>query len=150
MVQAVNSSIIQDDAPANPLVISSIFIAATDAQVSTKVTDKKGVILVAKMPPSTSDIQSADDYSEDNQCLLFILERQELAGSTQEKQLIHYDRMQRIMKAVKSWILEHGLNNDQDDGEETISKPFRTEWEYQVYGNFNGLSLGFDLKDFSL
>jgi len=51
---------------------------------------------------------------------------------------------------VKEWILNHGLNSSEDDGGETLAKTIRTEWEYQIYGGFNGMSISFDLKDFSL
>ena len=132
------------------LSISHVVITATDSQVVKKVSGKSGVILVAKMPPSTAEIRTVDDYSEDNQCLIFVLEKQEPSNATDQKELEHYDKVQRIMRKVKEWILNHGLHDGSDDETETLSKPFRTEWEYQVYGNFNGLSLGFDLKDFEL
>lgn len=132
------------------LSIDHVVVAATDSQVVKKVSSKSGVILVAKMPPATADIRTVDDFSEDNQCLFFILEKQEPSNVTDQKELEHYDKVQRIMRQVKEWIMNYGLHDGSDDETETISKPFRTEWEYQVYGNFNGLSLGFDLKDFEL
>ena len=85
-------------------------------------------------------------------CLIFLLEKVEIGKVKDATEREHYAKMQSIMALVKEWFLNHGLNNDgaESDGTETLGKPFRTEWEYQIYGNFNGLSIGFDLKDFSL
>lgn len=132
------------------LSIAHIIVAVSDSQIGKKVSGKSGVLLIAKMPSATSDIRTVDDYSEDNQCLIFVLEKQEPSTTTDQKELEHYAKVQRIMRAVKEWIMNHGLNDGQDNETETLSKPFRTEWENQVYGNFNGLSLSFDLKDFEL
>lgn len=132
------------------LSIAHVVVSATDNLVVKKVSDKAGVILVAKMPPATADIRTIDDYSEDNHCLLFVLEKKDPSSLTDKSEIEHFDKVQRIMRKVKEWIMTHGLHDGSDNETETLSKPFRTEWEYQVYGNFNGLSLGFDLKDFDL
>lgn len=131
------------------LKIAHVIIAVTEAQLPKKLSDKKGILLVAYLPPANSDIQTADNYSEDNHCLLFVVEKREPSKYNDEKELTHFDAMQKIMREVKKWILAHGLNGDTDEPE-TLSKPFRTEWEHQIYGNYNGLSISFDLKDFEL
>lgn len=144
MVLSVNNSLAD-----KKLSIEHSVLSVTDAQVVKKLGDKKGVVLVAKMPPSTGSIQNEDAYAENNQVLLFILERQEPASVNAAKELTHYASMQTIMAACKEFILNYGYHNTLGD-QETISKAFRTEWEFQVYGNFNGLSLSFDLMDFGL
>lgn len=131
------------------LKIDQVVVGVTEVQLSKKLNDKKGVLLVGYLPTSNSDIQTADNYSEDNHCLLFIMEKREPSKYTEEKELKHLDDMQKIMREVKQWILSHGFNGDTGEPE-TLSKPFRTEWEHQIYGNYNGLSISFDLKDFEL
>jgi len=138
------------DLPTPGKMIDHIIESVTEAQAQKKIADKKGIVLVSKMAPADSDIQSIDDYSENNHCLIFILEKVEPGKVKDATEREHYAKMQDLMSLVKEWFLNHGLNSSENDGIETLGKPFRTEWEYQIYGNFNGLSIGFDLKDFSL
>lgn len=130
--------------------IDHIFLSATEAHLTKKISDKSGIVLAVKMPDADSEIRTADDYSENNHCLFFLIEKVNPGSMDDSIERGHYAKIQRIMTLIKDWILAHGLNGSLDDGGETLSKSIRTEWEYQVYGGFNGMSIGFDLRDFSL
>lgn len=130
--------------------IDTVILSATEAHLVKKISDKLGILLAFKMPDADSYIRTADDYAENNHCLLYLLEKINPSNIDEENETFHYAKIQHIMKLIKEWILEHGLNGSEDDGEETLHKTFRTEWEYQVFAGFNGMSIGFDLTDFSL
>ena len=129
--------------------INKTIFAPTESSLIKKLSDASGLILAVKFPDTDSDISSADEYAEANHCLLFLLEKVDPGKFSSEKEMVHFGKIQEIMRSVKELILEAGLNGN-IGGDETLSKPFRTEWEYQIFGGFNGLSISFDLKDFRL
>lgn len=129
--------------------IKSVKLSPTESALIKKLSDTSGLVLAVKFPDADSNISSIDEYNEANHCLLFLLEKVDPGKFSKQKELEHYDNIQKVMQKVKEFILESGLNGSLDEGE-TLSKPFRTEWEYQIYGGFNGLSISFDLKDFRL
>lgn len=143
VVTNVNAQLVGDK-------ISDFILSPTEQQATKKISDKPGILILAKMPPTSSEILSKDDYSENNQCLIFILKKVDISAVDDNDEIEIYADLQGIMQLVKQEILNLGMNNGITSETETLSKPFRTEWEYQIYGGFNGLSLSFDLRDFEL
>jgi hypothetical protein len=130
------------------LSISEVKVAVSEAHMIKKISNISGIFICAKLPPATSSITSADNYFEDNHCLLFVLEKREPASVTDTDELEHYEKLQGVMRYVKDYFLNHGLTIG--DNDETLNKDFRTEYEYQIFGNFNGFSVSFNMKDFNL
>jgi hypothetical protein len=129
--------------------ISKTILAPAESSLVKKLKDESGIILAIKFPAADSDISTADDYAEANHCLLFLIEKVDPGKFSADEEIQHYGDLQQIMSSVKELLLEAGMNGDIDD-EVVLSKTFRTEWEYQILGGFNGLSISFDLKDFRL
>jgi hypothetical protein len=129
--------------------IDEIMVSPTEKHLVHKLKDTQGIVLAVKMPNSDTDIASVDNYSENNHCLFFLIEKIDPGEHDNSLEREHYAKIQSIMKFVKEWLLDRGLNGNVCGGDETISKPFHTEWEYQYEGH-NGLSISFDLKDFAL
>jgi len=125
-------------------------ISPTEQHLVKKIADKKGIILAVKMPDADAQVEDADNYSEMNHQLFFLLEKIDPGSHKDTTETMHYAKMQAIMKLVKEYALEHGLSSVVRDGNELLAKPFKTEWEYQVYGGFNGISVSFDFQDFEL
>jgi hypothetical protein len=130
--------------------IGKVILSPTEQRLVKKLDNVSGLALAVKMPDVDSDIQTIDDYSENNHCLMFLLEKVDPGKFSESEELAHYAAIQKVMQRFKELILERGLNGNACGGEETLSKAFRTEWEYQIYGGFNGMSLSFDLQDFQL
>jgi hypothetical protein len=131
-------------------VIDSILISPTESHLGKKIKDRAGIVLAVKMPDADTEYESIDNYSEHNHQLWFLLEKINTDSVKDATERMHYTKMQSINRLVKQYIIEHGMNTTYYDGEETLSKPFRTEFEYQVFGGFNGVSTSFDLQDFEL
>ncbi len=138
------------DAPEYGKVIDELVVSPTETHLVKKIGDKRGIILGVKMPDADTELISSDNYSDNNHCLFFLIEKIDPGKHDDFIERWHYSKMQNIMKLIKDWLLQRGLNGKVCGGDETISKPFHTEWEYQIFGGFNGLSISFDLKDFSL
>jgi len=147
----VNNALLVDD-PTFKGKIGDIVISPTELHLTKKISDKKGIVLAVKMADSDMQLDSIDAYSEMNHNLWFIIEKNGPGSQTESQELKSYATYQKIMSCIKDYIMQRGQNGNVCGGDETISetKPFRTEWEYQVYGGFNGISVSFDLQDFGL
>lgn len=130
--------------------IEHIIVSPTEKHLTNKLKDKSDLILAVKMPDSDTDAINADNYGEVNHNLFYLVEKVDPGKMTDNDELNHFSAIQKTMTLVKEWLFKRGLNGNVCGGDETVSKPFRTEWEYQTFGGFNGLSISFDLKDFSL
>ena len=132
--------------------IDHIVIAATESNLVKKIKDLDGVILALKMPDTDTEMESVDNYWEMNHQLLFLLEKINDGQLKPDSETFHYAKIQYIMKLVKEYMLSCGLNgwSLSESNDETLAKPFHAEWEYNQFGGFNGMSVSFDLKDFSL
>lgn len=131
--------------------IKHLILSPIESHLIKKIGDKTGIILAVKLPDADSKIKDVDNKSEENHMLMFLLEKQDPGNVDDNKERIHYAKMQTVMSFIKDWIANRGLNGNICGGDETLSdKAFHTEWEYQTFRNLNGLSITFDLKDFSL
>lgn len=130
--------------------IDHIILSPTESHIVKKLSDKKGICLAVKLADADSNIESTDNYSEQNHQLFFIIEKCNPGDFTDQTEREHYQKLQIVMRLVKEYLKQIGLNGMDCGGDETLSKPFHTEWEYQTYGGFNGLSISFDLQDFRL
>lgn len=128
--------------------ISTMFFSPTEEHFVKRLGESKGIVLAVKLPDSDSEIDDENNYNEQNHCLVYLLEKQDPGRVTNEKELNHYAVIQSLMKDIKTYLKEVFAF----DKVEYImmSKQFRTEWEYQVKGGWNGMSLTFDLEDYSL
>ena len=65
-----------------------------------------------------------------------------------ESELGRYAALQRLMAEIVRLLMNYdGFNRFCDMADVDYSRPLRVEWEYNVYGGFNGLSVVFTLKD---
>ena len=108
-----------------------------------KLRDQAGFFLCANFPDAESK-GNADNYKEDNRLLLFLLEKVPAGDETDEAEITHYARMQNVMRILKDEIRDMDFVCGEISGGEDIN----TEWEYDVFGGFNGLSIGLKLTDY--
>lgn len=120
--------------------------AATEAHLSKKIADKKGVVLAITIPPATSGSLSEDNLSDRSRIILFVLEKFDVSQSD-TAELAHWDKMGTITKKVRMALLQLQSENHELLSELT-EKGMRTEPEYQIYGNKNGYSISFELIDY--
>lgn len=149
-MKAVVNTRLVEELPGLKKKIDHVHISPTESHLIKKIANKSGVILAVKLAEADSEIESIDSYSEMNHELWFVLEKVDPGIMTDAKELTHYAELQQIMRVVKEYVMEQGLTGNVFGGDETLAKPFHTEWEYQAFGGFNGLSTSFDLQDFEL
>lgn len=125
--------------------IAKYIITVNEAHAIKKLKDAAGVVLVARMyDADTKTDGTTDNYSELNHQLLYVIKKTTASELTETAELDEYAKYQHITSLIKEYILERKVCDTRMD------KPFHTEWEYNVFGGYNGLSISFDLKDFAL
>lgn len=123
--------------------IEKVVVAVSDKHLTKKLKDNSGLILCANYPDAELKGQD-DDYQEKNHLLLFLLEKVSSGSETDEEELLHYAHIQQVMKLLK----EELRNMDFVCGEISGANEVSTEWEFDVFGGFNGLSIGLKLTDY--
>lgn len=123
--------------------IEGVILAVSDKHLTKKLKDQAGFFLCANFPDAESK-GNADNYKEDNRLLLFLLEKVPAGDETDEDEITHYARIQDVMCILKDEIRNMKFVCGEISGGEEIN----TEWEYDVFGGFNGLSIGLKLTDY--
>ncbi len=148
LIDSVNETIYSQNSEQSDLLvppIAKVIITVNEAHAIKKLKDSAGVVLVARMyDADTKTDGTTDNYSELNHQLLYVIKKTTASELTEDGELDEFAKYQRITSLIKEYILERKVCDSRMD------KPFHTEWEYNVFGGYNGLSISFDLKDYSL
>ena len=148
LVANVNSIIDLENSASIDLMCPLIEKAITtvnEAHAIKKLKDSAGVILVAKLyDADTKTDGTTDNYAELNHQLLYVIKKTTASQMTEAEENEEFARYQKITSLVKTYILDRKVCDTR------MEKPFHTEWEYNVFGGYNGLSISFDLKDYAL
>ncbi|NLB17559.1 MAG: hypothetical protein GX825_02205, partial [Syntrophomonadaceae bacterium] len=133
-----------------PFAVKRVIVSPTEKHLVNKLKDKPGVILAFRMPSADTDIVSGDNYGEINKMLFYIIEKVDPGSQSDEQELDHYNQLQLITSAFKLKLLDRLMGNDFCRTDNELAKAFHTEYEYQEFGGWNGLSVSFDIKDYEL
>ncbi|TCO88164.1 hypothetical protein EV202_12747 [Bacteroides heparinolyticus] len=123
--------------------ITGVLMAVREAHMVKKLKDKEGVWMCANYPDA--NMNGATDYHEDkNQMIIFLLEKVSAGQHDDEEELVHYAKMQNVMLLLRDELL------DMQDycGDVVMEDGMSIEWEYDVFGGWNGMSIGVKLKDY--
>jgi hypothetical protein len=126
--------------------IDHTVIAADERHLIKRLHDKKGKVLAVSLPASDSSALDVNNYSDRNNIFLFILEKAH-PDMKELDEMAQYQGLQIIAKGIKEFIIDK-----KEAGSEFFAfaneSRIRTEPEYNVFGGYNGYSIGFELKDF--
>ena len=123
--------------------IVGIALAVREGHMNRKLKDRQGIILCAKYPDCTTS-GNIDNYSGDNDIVLFLLEKVPSGKQTDEEELDHYDTLQLLLLILRDQLM---LTSQFCNGTQ-LTSDLTIEWEYDIFGGFNGLSIGFKLQDY--
>lgn len=123
--------------------LSHFVMGVEEGHIIKKLKDRKGVCLCVNYPDAVGS--GADDNATDVQPLyFFVVEKANPGSQTDDEEMLHYGKLQDIMcllrGAVRAAAQQNciGVEVDMND---------KVEWEYQIFGGFNGLSLGVKVTD---
>jgi hypothetical protein len=120
-------------------IIEGYILSVKEEHLIKKLKDKSGIWICANYPDEDYSFASEDNQEGQNHALFFILEKVSAGSETDEEELLHYSDLQVIANKIKHLIIEDKYCN-----ELVPEGAIRVEWEYNIYGGFNGLSIGFD------
>lgn len=143
MISQLNDEIVDKDDQ-----IQSVFFSPSENHFVKRLGDAKGIVLAIKMPDADTESDSKDNYAEQNHFLIYILEKTDPGKLSFEKELVRYNYLQALTSKIKKWLWENLMSIQRE--EIRFSKSFHTEWEYQIKGGWNGLSISFDLENYTL
>ena len=112
--------------------IDGTVIAVSEKHLVKKLRDCTGLMLCANYP----DVR--------NSLLLFLIEKVPSGQETDEEELLHYARIQQVMQLLKTKLREMDFFCGEVEGAESMT----VEWEYDVFGGLNGMSIGLNLVDY--
>lgn len=129
--------------------IQHLVMAVEENHLVKKVKDKSGIILALRYPPSDSQ-GNEDNYAERNKCLIFIVMKWDASSVKESEEIGLFAALQEHTKKIKEYLLSEKKEDDFCNTENQLYSPFTTEWEYNIFGGYNGLSVSFDLRNYSL
>ena len=124
--------------------VDGVVLAVHEGHLIRKLRDLRGIWLCAKYPDATVK-GGADAFSTDNQVLLFLLEKVPSGQHGDEEELAHYAFLQTLMDSLKTELLDGQMMCDDSV---RLTSSLTIEWEYDIFGGWNGLSVSFKLEDF--
>ncbi len=123
--------------------IEHLVMGVDEGHIVKKIKDKKGVCLCVNYPDAVGS--GTDDNATDVQSLFFfVVEKANPGSQTDDDEMLHYGTLQDIMRLLRKAIRESATHNC--IGVE-IDLNDKIEWEYQIFGGFNGLSMGVKITD---
>lgn len=122
--------------------IEKVILAAKEEHLVKKLKDESGILLCGNYPDCDTVIEHRDRWRDNNHCVLFVIEKVPAGKHTKSQELAHYAQLQALAERIKSILIDDNFSCDyQFDS----PKEVRAEWEYAIFGGFNGVSLGFQL-----
>ena len=123
--------------------IEGVVLAVREGHMQKKLRDREGIWLCGNYPDAELK-GNGDMYDEKNHVLFFLLEKVPAGRDSDEDELQNYARIQRLAKLLKHELLSGRVTCGEMDMENSIV----TEWEFDVFGGWNGMSIGFKLTDY--
>ncbi|RGN42590.1 MULTISPECIES: hypothetical protein [unclassified Bacteroides] len=125
--------------------IAGTIVAVKEEHLIKKLKDKDKLWLCSNFPDADDIVENRDSYNTNNHVLFFLLEKVSSGQQNDEEEAEFYERIQEVMEKVKELI-----KTDITSCSYSYKAPknIKTEWEYNIYGGFSGMSIGFDLKDY--
>lgn len=123
--------------------IEHLVMGVDEGHIVKKIKDKKGVCLCVNYPDAVGS--GTDDNATDVQSLFFfVVEKANPGSQTDDGEMLHYGTLQDIMRLLRKAVRKSAIHNC--IGVE-IDLNDKIEWEYQIFGGFNGLSMGVKITD---
>ncbi len=123
--------------------IEGVAIGVHQGHMIKKLKDKSGIWLCANYPDAVMS-GTDDQHSDRNKVVLFLMEKVSSGQHTDDEELDHYAKMQHLFLILRKYL----LNNSASCGQFVTGEALEQEWEYDIFGGWNGLSVMFNLNDY--
>jgi hypothetical protein len=123
--------------------IDNVVLAVNESHMTKKLQGKSGVCLCVSFPDAQA-IGQDDNTNDSQQVFLFVCQRVAPGQLNEEEELLLYSILQHIMLTLRVYIR---LYNDACV-DILPDESYKIEWEYQIFGGMNGLSMGLKFKNY--
>lgn len=123
--------------------IDGVAIAVREGHMVRKLRDRQGVWLCSNYPDA--QVQHTDDNdSTVTRVLLYIIEKVPSGQMNDEREIMHYAQMQELMDLLVGVLIDNPSVCRSMVPESSLN----VEWEYDIFGGWNGLSVSLTLRDY--
>lgn len=123
--------------------IEHIVFAVNESHMMKKLQNKYGVCLCFSYPDAQATGES-DNFRDLQQVFIFVCQRVSPGQLNEEGELEIYSRLQNIMLTFREYL----RNSESDCVGIVPEESYKIEWEYQIFGGLNGLSMGLKFKSY--
>ncbi len=125
--------------------VGKIRLAVTESQLINLLKDQAGIVVAGNIPGA--EIGNNGFFLSSGECILYVIEKTPEDRQGTDWEYDEYARMQQLMAAIVRLLTGEDFQEFCDKGEVDFSRPIVVEWEYNIWGGFNGQSVTFRLKD---
>lgn len=123
--------------------IDNIILAVNESHMVKKIQSKSGISLCVSYPDAQA-VGEYDNASDSQQVFLFVCQRVAPGQLNDNEEILLYSNLQNIML-----ILRDAIRQSHDECVDIIpEESYKIEWEYQIFGGVNGLSMGLKFKNY--
>lgn len=123
--------------------IEHIVLSVNESHMTKKLQNKSGVCLCVSYPDAQA-VGVSDNVKDSQQAFIFVCQRVSPGQLDEEGELALYCELQHIMLVFRDFL--RGAENDCVDINPEES--YKIEWEYQIFGGLNGLSMGLKFTNY--
>lgn len=123
--------------------VAGVCIGVREGHIIKKLRDKKGVWLCANYPDYVLSCDE-DNRSDRRGVLLYLVEKVPSGSQSEEDEITHYAKMEKLMGYLCQLVMEGPISCEAFANISTLN----VEWEYDVFGGWNGLSVSFKTEEF--
>lgn len=117
--------------------IEHIVLSVNESHMTKKLQNKSGVCLCVSYPDAQA-VGVSDNVKDSQQAFIFVCQRVSPGQLDEEGELALYCELQHIML-----VFRDSLRGAESDCVDIIpEESYKIEWEYQIFGGLNGLSMG--------
>lgn len=117
--------------------IEHIVLSVNESHMTKKLQNKSGVCLCVSYPDAQA-VGEPDNEKDSQQAFIFVCQRVSPGQLDGEGELALYGELQHIMLVFRDF-----LRSAETDCVDIIpAESYKIEWEYQIFGGMNGLSMG--------
>lgn len=123
--------------------IEHIVLSVNESHMTKKLQNKSGVCLCVSYPDAQA-VGQPDNAKDSQQAFIFVCQRVSPGQLDEEGELALYSELQHIMLVFRDFL--RGAENDCVDI--IPEESYKIEWEYQIFGGLNGLSMGLKFTNY--
>lgn len=123
--------------------IDHVVMAVNESHMVKKLQNKFGICLCVSFPDAQA-VGEQDNPRDTQQAFLFVCQRVSPGQLSEDDEVLLYAELQHIMLTLRRLLRQ----SESECVDIVPEESYKIEWEYQIFGGLNGLSMGLKFKDY--